>query len=262
MIVHLLIVLIGALAANVSVNTFNEYFDSRSGLDSRTNKTPFSGGSGTLQAHPNLVSYTLSVAIGSLLIVGAVGLYFIHLRGPMILIPGIAGIALVITYTLWIVKMPFWCLIAPGLGMGPIMVVGTHIALSGEFAWTALIASLVPFFLVNNLLLLNQFPDVDADRSVGRKHYPLLIGRKKSSVIYGVFLTLSYFIIVIGIASSLLPMATGAGLLTISLAIPAFWGAYRHGDNVKELIPFLGLNVLINIITPALMTVGLLMSKN
>jgi len=45
-------------------------------------------------------------------------------------------------------------------------------------------ASLVPFFLVSDLLLLNQFPDAAADERVGRKHIPILIGRRASSFIH------------------------------------------------------------------------------
>ncbi|MDZ7699102.1 MAG: hypothetical protein U5R49_19945 [Deltaproteobacteria bacterium] len=49
-------------------------------------------------------------------------------------------------------------------------------------------ASLVPFFLVSNLLLLNQFSDVAADESVDRRHFPILIGNRASSFIYNAFL--------------------------------------------------------------------------
>jgi 1,4-dihydroxy-2-naphthoate octaprenyltransferase len=41
------IALTGALAAHISVNAFNEYFDFRSELDMHTQRTPFSGGSGS-----------------------------------------------------------------------------------------------------------------------------------------------------------------------------------------------------------------------
>jgi len=51
-LLQVVIVLIGALAAHISVNALNEYFDFRSGLDLRTQRTPFSGGSGTLAAQP------------------------------------------------------------------------------------------------------------------------------------------------------------------------------------------------------------------
>ncbi len=46
------LVLLGALAAHGAVNALNEYADYRSGLDLRTARTPFSGGSGTLVDHP------------------------------------------------------------------------------------------------------------------------------------------------------------------------------------------------------------------
>ena len=48
-----LLILIGALAAHVSVNALNEYFDFRSGLDLKTTRTPFSGGSGALPNNPS-----------------------------------------------------------------------------------------------------------------------------------------------------------------------------------------------------------------
>ena len=40
----------GLLLCHISVNVFNEYFDYRSGIDLRTKRTPFSGGSGILPA--------------------------------------------------------------------------------------------------------------------------------------------------------------------------------------------------------------------
>ncbi len=41
-----MLALLGAFLAHISVNTLNEYFDFKSGLDLETIKTPFSGGSG------------------------------------------------------------------------------------------------------------------------------------------------------------------------------------------------------------------------
>ena len=52
--IDLILVIVGGLAAHVSVNMFNEYEDFRSGLDFQTQRTPFSGGSGTLPAEPEL----------------------------------------------------------------------------------------------------------------------------------------------------------------------------------------------------------------
>jgi 1,4-dihydroxy-2-naphthoate octaprenyltransferase len=141
------------------------------------------------------------------------------------------------------------------------MVLGTHFVLTGSFSWTAVIASMVPFFLVNNLLLLNQFPDVDADKTIGRRHFPILIGRRASSLIYGAFLLLSFVSICVGVVLNLLPFASLLGLLALALAVPAAIGAYRYADNIERLVPHMGQNVMINIITPVLVAAGLFIDK-
>src|SRR5690606_28083014 len=79
---------------------------------------------------------------------------------------------------------PLLCLIAPGLGFGVLMVAGSHLLLAGSVDSRAWLASLLPFFLVNNLLLLNQFPDIDADRQAGRYHALIPWGVKRSAQIF------------------------------------------------------------------------------
>ncbi|MES9929987.1 MAG: prenyltransferase, partial [Candidatus Thiodiazotropha sp. 6PDIVS] len=166
---HLLsIVILGALMAHISVNALNEYIDFHSGLDAKTDRTPFSGGSGTLVLQPNLAPHALIVGVVSLLITLGCGLYLIQIVGWGLVPIGLLGILIIIVYTSWINRSRFLVLIASGFCFGPLMVVGTHYALTGQFSSTALLVSLVPFFLVNNLLLLNQIPDIEPDRSVGR----------------------------------------------------------------------------------------------
>ena len=157
----LVLCFVGGIAAHVCVNAFNEYFDFRSGLDATTTRTPFSGGSGTLPEAPHLIGQALAVAVGAGVITAAIGGYFLVTVGFGILPIGALGLLVAVIYTPWLARSAFLCLIAPGLCFGPLMVVGTHLVLTGEFSWIALLASLVPFFLVSNLLLLNQFPDVE-----------------------------------------------------------------------------------------------------
>lgn len=259
-LIDFVLVLVGAIAAHISVNAFNEYFDFKSGLDTRTMRTPFSGGSGTLPQNPQLERWAWLTASIAFAITALVGLYFLYVRGIALLPLGILGLFLVFTYTPWWAKNPIACLIAPGLGFGPLMVLGTHFALSGQYSWTAFIASLVPFFLVSNLLLLNQFPDVEADRTVGRKHFPIIIGRFASSLIYGAFLLLTYLTIILGVHWGFLPKISLFGLATLLIAIPAFLGALRHAEDIPRLIPAMGQNVLINIATPLLVAIGLLVN--
>ena len=260
-VLYAILALIGGVAAHISVNAFNEYFDFKSGLDEKTERTPFSGGSGTLQAHPELARQALGLAIVTLAIVAIIGVYFVVIWGWAILPLGLLGLLTIFAYTPWLAQNAFVCLVAPGLGFGTFMVMGTDFVLTGEYTWTAFIASLVPFFLVSDLLLLNQFPDVEADRTVGRLHFPIVIGRKNSSLIYAAFLASAYLTIIFGVLADYLPTATLLGLLTVFLAVPVALGVYKNADDIPNLIPLMGKNVLINILTPVLMAIGLFLGR-
>ena len=255
---HFVLALAGAICAHISVNVFNEYFDFKSGLDARTQRTPFSGGSGTLPNQAEMVRPALALAWGTMGVTALCGLYFIILRGLAILPLGILGLVIIYAYTPWMTRNYFLCLVAPGLGFGPLMVMGVNFALTGAYSWTALAASMVPFFLVSNLLLLNQFPDVEADCSIGRRHIPILFGRRIASLIYNLFLLLAYLAIILGVSARLLPVAGLIGLLSAAVAIPAGLRAFRHADHIPQLLPAMGLNVLVNLLTPILVGIGFL----
>jgi 1,4-dihydroxy-2-naphthoate polyprenyltransferase len=254
---YFVLALIAGISAHISVNAFNEYFDFKTEVDARTQRTPFSGGSGTLQAHPELARATLVLSWGSLALVGLIGLYFCSVWGWWALPIGILGLVLLYGYTAWMVYQPLLCLIAPGLGFGPLMVLSTHFALTGTFTPSALVASLVPFFLVSNLLLLNQFPDVEADRSAGRRHFPILLGRTASSYIYIAFLVFTYLVIILGVVFGLLPRFSLLALLTLVFAVQIIQNILKNSENVPALIPAMGQNVMVNLLTPVLLAIGL-----
>lgn len=251
--------LAGAISAHVSVNAFNEYFDFMSGLDFKTGRTPFSGGSGTLPARPELARQALATGLITLAGTGMIGAFFLFVRGLLLLPLGLLGLLVILAYTTWLTRSPLSSLVAPGLGFGPLMVMGTSFVLTGEYSGTAFVASLVPFFLVSDLLLLNQFPDVEADKSVGRRHLPLVIGRRRSSVVYAVFLLLAYSAVVMGALLGYLPTASLLGLGTVPVAVAASLGAFRYSEDTPKLIPYMAMNVAVNIATPVLVAIGLLM---
>ena len=257
---YFLLALIGGLAAHVSVNALNEYSDYKTGLDELTQRTPFSGGSGALQARPDLAKKALGLGVIAALIVLLIGVFFLMKWGWGIVPLGVLGLIVVVAYTPLLTHSPIACLIAPGLGFGLLMVMGADYVLTGGYSLTAFWAALVPFFLVNDLLLLNQFPDVEADKQVGRRHYPLVIGRQKSALLYGAQLALAYLALILGVVLGYLPWLALLGLLTILIAIPTYKGVRAHADDMESLIPFMGKNVLINLTTPLLMAIGLIIA--
>jgi 1,4-dihydroxy-2-naphthoate octaprenyltransferase len=260
-VLYLVLAFIGAVCAHTSVNTFNEYFDYKSGLDLANERTPFSGGSGTLVDRPEMAPTVLRIALVCLAITTVIGVFFLAVRGWAILPLGLLGLVLIVGYTSWITRMPLASTIVTGLGFGLIMVMGTYFVLTGEYTWTALFAALPPFFLGNNLHLLNQFPDVEADRSVGRRHLPIVIGRPKCSIVFALQVVATYLPLVIGIWLGYLPIAILLGLLTLPLAVVTARGVYRYADDIPKLLPFMGYNVLLNIVTPVLMGIGFLIGS-
>ncbi|SNY52908.1 1,4-dihydroxy-2-naphthoate octaprenyltransferase [Arsukibacterium tuosuense] len=246
------------LCAHISVNALNEYFDFKSGLDFLTNRTPFSGGSGTLIQHPAAANLALLLAVVSLLLVIAGGLYLSYQLSWQPLFIGIPGVLLIYGYTRHINRWPLLCLLAPGIGFGIFMTLGSYWVLAGSISAGAWLLAFIITLLVSNLLLLNQFPDVDADRQVGRRHLPIVIGRRHSASVYTLLLLLSYLLLLTGVSSGILPWQCLLALLTLGLVAKLLPGLFHNADKPQQLQPYLGMNVLLCHLYPLLLLAGLL----
>ena len=253
----LLLAMAGALLAHISVNTLNEYLDFRSGLDLATVKTPFSGGSGALPQNPEMAGTVLAIGTLSLVATLMIGSFFIWKQGTGIIPLGIAGMAIIITYTDWINKHPLLCLVAPGIGFGFLMVAGTQYVLQGEYTTLSWLVAAVPFLLVNNLLLLNQYPDISADASVGRRHFPIAYGIKRSNMVYGLFAFATAAIIIGYVMLGYLPILSLIALLPMPLAFFALYGAVKHGETIGRHPQYLGANVAVSILVPLLLGISI-----
>lgn len=253
------LVLSGALFAHISVNTFNEHHDFFSGLDAKTTKTPFSGGSGALIENPKAAEAVLYVAIISLVLTIMIGLYFTFSLGILIFPLGVVGVLIIITYTKWLNRYPFLCLVAPGIGFGPLMVIGTHVILAGGYSMQVIWISLVPFFLASNLLLLNQYPDIVADKSIGRRHFPIVYGVNNSTLLYGFFVLAASGVILIGIYTGLLPRLSVIGLIPMVISAVVFVGAIKNAESLERFIPYMGMNVAATVLAPVLLGFSLIL---
>jgi len=253
----LALAMLGAMLAHISVNMLNEYFDFKSGLDLATVRTPFSGGSGALPQNPEMDKVVLSVGSAALLVTLMIGGFFIWQYGAAIMPIGIAGLVLIVSYTGWINKHPFLCLVAPGIGFGFLMVAGTQFVLQGEYTPLSWLVALVPFFLVNNLLLLNQYPDIEADANAGRNHFPIAYGINRSNMIYGLFASAIPLIIITCVLNDLLPVVSLIALLPMPLAYFSLYGAKKYGETIGSYPQYLGSNVAVTILTPLLLAASI-----
>jgi len=253
-----LLAFLGALLAHIAVNVLNDYFDFKSGIDLKTPKTPFSGGSGILPAGLLKARPVFIFGLFCLAGVAAIGIYFIWTLGWAIVPLGLVGMAVVYLYTTHLTKDPILCAIAPGLGFGPLVVLGVYFTQTGEYTASVAMASIVPGFLVSNLLFLNQFPDIEADKLAARRHIPLLLGRAASAKIYAGLIIASYAWLILTVSLGLLPWTALLGLLTVPIAIKAVKAVFKHHSELPKLIPAMGLNIMVTLLTPLLMGVGIL----
>lgn len=252
------LVLCGALFAHASVNLLNEYHDYRSGLDLLTVRTPFSGGSGSLPAHPQAAAAARATGLFCLVVTALIGLYFVFNKGVALLPLGLAGVLLILAYTPRVTHWPLLCLLAPGLGFGPFMVLGTDFVLSGRYGLPAIVASLPPMFLVSELLLVNQFPDLEPDRRVGRRNLPIVLGRRRSALVFAALIVGAFAVFPFAVSEQIFPRLTQLGLLPAPLGLLVAWQVYVHADDVPRLIRWLGMNVAMIHATLLLFAVGLL----
>jgi 1,4-dihydroxy-2-naphthoate octaprenyltransferase len=138
------------------------------------------------------------------------------------------------------------------------MVVGTDYALTGNYSGVSLLLSMVPFFMVNNLLLMNQIPDIEADRSVGRDNFAIAWQGEKTALLYLGSAALAYLTIVVGVATRVLPLTALIALFTSWLTYQAYTQIREYQGDISALVPALGKNVVVTLVTPFLLFVGIL----
>ena len=252
---HFLLAMIGSILVHMTVNVINDYHDYVDGIDLNTQRTPFSGGSGVLPL--NLLKPKQAFWFGTicLLVAMAIGFYFVMVKGwllfPLLLLAGFSAYFYNVYLSKWFMGEIF-----AGLGFGPLLVLGSYYVQTGRYSWETFIASLAPGILTSNLLFLNEFPDWEADRIGGRRHFVISLGKRDASYLFVALLTTSYLCIIAGVLTKMMPAVALIGLGTIGFGWKAAKGAMKYYDNTEKLVPVLGANVITILGTQALLAVG------
>ena len=252
---HSLLLVLGVVLAHAAVNLFNELSDHGTGIDENTVRTPFSGGSGMLQAGWTTPRQVRLAAYGSLFAAGAIGLYFCLVSGWPLLVLMACGALAIRFYTSHLSR---WRVgeLASGLTLGSFVVIGAHYALTGYMTVDILYISLPPGLLTALLLFLNEFPDADADCRGGRRHLVIVMGKKKSAVVYAGGVALVFALIAAGPFIVNIPHTVLIALLAMPLGIAAASLTLRHYDDPPRLVPAQGLNVALVIVTDLLLALA------
>lgn len=249
------LVLVGAILLHASVNSYNNYFDYRSKIDHKTFKTPFSGGVALIVKGD--VKPSAAFAVASICLLGAalIGVYFLIRFFVLVLPMMIFGAIAIVLYSPILSKVPALSEILAGIGFG-MMGLGTYVTQTGVID-AAGISIFVPVtILVALLLFLNEFPDSEIDDRAGRRHLVILLGKRRSAWVYVAGLVGTYVSILISIAVKAAPPAVLVALLTIPIAYKAGRLTVQNYDRTAEMVPALGTNVLLILLTILLLAVG------
>lgn len=248
---HTLLALFGMFAAHVAVNSLNEASDMQTGIDLETERTPFSGGSGTLPAGELSVRAAYVWSFFMIGVATAVGVYFLVEVGTELLPILVVGLVAIVTYTHVLARLGFGEVLA-GLGLGALPVLGAALVQEGTLGQAAVAVSIPAFLMTFNLLLLNEFPDEAADRKGGRRNLVLLFGRRGAARLWALAVLLVPTSIGVGVFKGALPPLALVACAATLLTIPGLRWAFLRPD-ARVPIPALGRNVAWNLATNALL---------
>lgn len=176
------IVAVCSILYHAATNLISDYFDHKKGVD----KDYTFGSSRVIQE--GLLEPEKLLKVGLLLFGVAVllGILLIYVRGETMLWLGVAGLVGGYAYTGKPIAYKYKALgdVLVFLLMGPLMVVGSYYALTGDYNTSVIIISLPIGFLVTAILHANNHRDIVHDADAGAKTIAGILGHSGSKIFY------------------------------------------------------------------------------
>ena len=184
-LLSLCLVLIPSLM-NASVDVLNDYFDYISGNDTYENVVSEMDGPLAYNnvKNPKPAFYA---GLGFMLLSVLLGIYVVCRCGPKVLIVGIIGAVIALTYSGFAratSRLPVGEVLA-GFTLGGLVPFGVFIALTGSFSPVVLFKAIPMMLIVSQFMLSNNTCDLERDQAAGRVTLPILIGRRAAGRVAG-----------------------------------------------------------------------------
>lgn len=242
-ILESVLVIVGILLAQISVNAINDYIDYKKGIDKETIKTKFSGGS-TLIVEGKIIENRVAIMGGiTFLLTLAIGIYLI-MNNPIVLPFVILGALSILLYTSYVVRIPFLSEFVVTISYLSI-VIGSFIVSSSSISHIipVLIVALPASMSIGMALFINSIPDKKVDSKHGRKTSASLLNNKTSAYYYAVWTIVEYAIMVCGIFILNSPKLLLIAFIILPLPIMVFFGIKKY-KNVKKFERYMKLNAI------------------
>lgn len=251
--------LFGAIALHAGANTINDYFDHHSGNDELNKEyiRPFTGGSRLIQTGALTSKGMLMISISTYVVGISIGLYLTYLRGMTIFWIGLIGVSCGVLYV-----APRINLVGRGIGefvialaFGLCTVSGAYFVQAQTLNIEVVVASLIVGLLITLVLYINEFPDYNADKAVGKNHWVIRLGRKRAATGYMVMMILNY-VLILALAFIFGKMWLLISLLTLPIALKAVRNTLVNYNNVSALAPSCTGTIMTHLLTGLLLASG------
>jgi 1,4-dihydroxy-2-naphthoate octaprenyltransferase len=255
-IVYGILTFVGVMALHASVDLLNDYWDFKRHIDTKTQRTKFSGGTGVLPEGLLKPNDVYKAGMVFLIIGSAVGGYFIFEKG--------ITIAIILAFAIISIYFYSTRIVDSGLGeifvaiKGAMIVLGTFFVQTSHITIEPILGGIVVGVLSSLVLFVNSFPDFDADKAGGRKTLVIILGKKKASSAVWIFPIIAYGVIISGTATHVLPIISLITLLTIPLLMKAGLKLKQNFDDVDKIVPTMSSFVSYSRITGLLLVLSFL----
>jgi 1,4-dihydroxy-2-naphthoate polyprenyltransferase len=237
-----------AVLAHAAGNVLNDLHDARNGADQANTQGifPFTGGSRLIQNGVVNERDTADLVKALLVFLVPAGLLLaIHVGEGMLLVFGVAGLALA-----WAYSAPPLKLMSRGLGEFAVALAWFLVVLGADFVQRRqffLIPASVALnlaLLVAALLLINGFPDTGADAAVGKRTLVVRLGANRACALYWILVVSAHSWLVSSVWLLVPPTQALWGLVStpFSLAAAGWLTHFRHQP--ERLKPALALTVM------------------
>lgn len=243
----------GIMCLHISVDLLNDYSDFKRGIDTSTRRTRYSGGTGVIPENlidPRVIYYA---GIVFLILGGLIGLYFVMLKGIVILILLSFAIISIYFYSTNIVNA--------GLGelfvaiKGCMIVMGSYYIQSDIIDPTPIFVGIIVGLLSAVVLLVTSFPDYDPDKKSGRRTLVILFGKENSVKIFAALIMVTYGMIISGAIFNIIPLFSTMGLLSIPFAAKAIYKLRRFNDT-RQLVSSMANSIIYSRICGLLLAIS------
>ncbi len=235
-----LLALLGCVLIHLGANMSNDYFDYRSETDALNQSgSAYSGGSRVIQDGLLPARQILAAAVSCLVVGSLIGLWLVVTqRNLPLLAIGVLGVFCAYFYTGAPLRLGYRGLaeVLNGLSFGPLVAMGAFAVQAPLWSTTAFIASVPPGILLAALLLINEFPDHDADKAVGKRTLVVILGKPRALVAFQGALAFSYLWVAAFVVAGVLPVWALLAFLSAPFAVGAFRVSRAHYTDDKKLV--------------------------